>query len=54
MLNHDLTKDGEERRLQLSELEEIGVEAYKSARSTRKGLSYFMIDIFLRKSLPQE
>ena len=32
-LNYDLTEAGEERRLQLSELNEIRVEAYESARS---------------------
>jgi len=42
MLNYDLSEAGEERRLQLSELEEIKAEAYESARSykERAKLSY--------------
>jgi len=41
-----LTQAGEEKRLQLSELEDIRVEAY--------GLSCFMINIFLGNNLPEE
>jgi len=35
-LNYDLTEAGEERRLQLSELDEIRVQAYESARSYKE------------------
>jgi len=36
MLNYDLTEVGEERRLQMSELEEIRAEVYESARSYKE------------------
>jgi len=48
MLNYDLTEAGEDRRLQLSKLEEIRAEAYE------RKLSCFMTNKFLRKCLPQE
>jgi len=34
--NYDLTEDGEERRLQLNELDDIRAEAYESARSYKE------------------
>jgi len=45
----DLTEAGEERRLQLSELEEIRVEAYESARSYKEGVKLFHDKYILRK-----
>jgi len=48
-LNHDLTKAGEERRLQLSELDEIRVEIYKSARSYNERAKLFHNKHILRK-----
>jgi len=49
MLNYNLTKASEERRLQLSELEEIRVEAYESAGSDKKGAKLFHDRHILRK-----
>jgi len=40
-LNYDLTEVGEERRVQLSELDEIRAEAYESARSYKKRAKLF-------------
>ena len=40
-LNYDLTEVGEERRLQLGELDEIRVEAYDSARSYKERAKLF-------------
>ena len=40
-LNYDLTEAGEERRLQLSELDEIRVQAYESARSYKERAKLF-------------
>jgi len=50
-LNYDLTEAGEERRLQLNELDAIRVEAYESARSykEKKGRSCFMIGVSLKR-----
>ena len=39
--NYDLTEAGEERRLQLSKLDEIRVKAYKSARSCKERENWF-------------
>ena len=50
-LNYDLIKAGDQRRLQLSELDEIGAEAYESARFYKERANLFMIDIFLGKNL---
>ena len=41
ILNYDLIEAGEERRLQLSELEEIRAEAYESARSYKERAKLF-------------
>jgi len=41
MLNYDLHEAGEERRLQLSELEKIKAEAYNSARSYKERVKLF-------------
>ena len=49
MLNYDLTEAGEERRLQLSELEEIRAEAYESARSYKERTKLFHDKHILRK-----
>jgi len=38
MLNYDLTEAGEERRLKLSELDDIRAEAYKNASVGTKNL----------------
>ena len=54
MLNYDLTEAGEERRQQLSKLEEIRAEAMRVLDLTKRRLSYSMIDTFLGKSLPRE
>ena len=40
-LNYDLTEAGEERRLQLSELNEIRAEAYESSRSYKNKAKLF-------------
>jgi len=49
MLNYDLIEAGEERKLQLSELEEIRVEAYESARSYKERPKLFHDQHILRK-----
>ena len=49
MLNYDFTEAGEERRLQLSELEEIRAEAYESARSYKERANLFHDKHILRK-----
>ena len=41
MLNYDLTKASEERTMQLSELKEIGVEAYECTRSYKERVKLF-------------
>jgi len=51
MLNSDLTEAGEKRRLQLSELEEIRVEADESARSYKERAKHFYNKQNLRKEL---
>jgi len=43
MLNFNLTEAGEMRKLELSELDEIWVEAYESARSYKNSTSLFMM-----------
>ena len=48
-LNYDLTKAGEERRLQLNELDEIRAEAYESARSYKERAKLFHDRRILRK-----
>jgi len=48
-LNYDLTKAGEERRLQLSELDEIRAEAYESARSYKERVKLFYDRHIFRK-----
>ena len=40
-LNYDLIEEGEERRLQLSELDEIRSKAYESARSYKEMVKLF-------------
>ena len=40
-LNYDLTEAGEERRLQLNELDEIRAEAYESVRSYKERAKLF-------------
>jgi len=54
MLNYDLTEVGEERRLQLSELEEIRAEAYESARSYKERAKLFHDKHILRKEFALE
>jgi len=51
-LKYDLTEAGEERRLQLSELDEIRVEAYKSARSCKERAKLFHNRHIFRKEFP--
>ena len=48
-LNYDLTEAGEERRLQLNELDEIRAEAYESARSYKERAKLFHDRRILRK-----
>jgi len=48
-LNYDLTAAGEERRLQLSELEEIQSKAYESARLSKERAKLVHDRIILRK-----
>jgi len=48
-LNYHLTEAGEERRLQLNELEEIRTEAYESARSYKEKAKLFHDRHILRK-----
>ena len=53
-LNYDLTEVGEERRLQLSELDEIRVEAYESARSYKEREKLFHdLHIFRKEFSPR-
>jgi len=49
-LNFDLTKTGEQRRLQISELEEIQNEAYENARITKSRTKLFYDQIIYRKN----
>jgi len=49
VLNYDLTKAGEERGLQVSELEEIRAEAFESARSHKERAKLFHDRHILRK-----
>jgi len=49
MLNYDFTEASDERRLQLSELEEIRAEAYESARSYKERAKLFHDKHILRK-----
>ena len=49
-LNFDLTKAGELRRLQISELEEIRNEAYENARITKSRTKLFHDQIITRKN----
>jgi len=49
MLNYDLTEAGEERKLQVSELEEIRAEAYESPRSYKERAKLFHDKHILRK-----
>ena len=49
-LNFDLTKAGELRRLQISELEEIRNEAYGNARITKNRTKFFHDQIIIRKN----
>jgi len=49
-LNFDLTKAGELRRLQISELEEIRNEACENARITKSGTKLFHEQIITRKN----
>ena len=49
LLNYDLTEAGEIRRLQLSELDEIWVEAYENARSYKEMAKLFHDRHILRK-----
>jgi len=48
-LNYDLTTAGEERRLQLSELEEIRSDAYESARLSKERVKLVHVRIILKK-----
>ena len=48
-LNYDLTEAGEERTLQLNELDEIRAEAYESARSYKERAKLFHDRRILRK-----
>ena len=48
-LNYDLTEVGEERRLQLSELDDIRVEAYESARLYKERAKLFHNQHIFRK-----
>ena len=48
-LNYDLTEAGEERRLQLSELDEIRAEAYESAQSYKERAKLFYDRHIFRK-----
>ena len=50
MLNYDWTTAGEEYRLQLSELDEIRVKAYDSARSYKERDKLFYDKHSLRKA----
>ena len=43
-LNFDLTKAGDLRKLQISELEELRYEAYEMLRSLKIELRFFMIN----------
>jgi len=52
-LNFDLTKAGELRRLQISELEEIRNEAYENARITKNRTKFFDDQIITRKNFAQ-
>jgi len=49
-LNFDLTKAGEIRRLQISELEKIRNEAYENARITKSRTKLFLDQIIHRKN----
>jgi len=49
-LNFDLSKAGELRRLQISELEEIQNEAYENARITKSRTKLFHDKIITRKN----
>ena len=51
MLNFDLTEAGEERRLQLSEFEDIRTEAYESAQSYKESAKLVHDKQILRKEL---
>ena len=53
-LNFDLTKAGELRRLQISELEEIQNEAYENARITKSRTKLFHDQIINRKNFARE
>ena len=50
-LNFDLTKAGELRKLQISELEEIRNEAYKNASITKSRTKIFRDQIINRKNI---
>ena len=51
ILDYDLIEPGEERRLQLSELNEIRVKAYESAQSYKERAKLFHDKHILRKEL---
>jgi len=52
ILNYDLTTTGEERRVQLSELEKIRSEAYGSARLSKETAKLVYNRMILRKDFP--
>jgi len=53
-LNYDFTEAGEERRLQLNELDETRAEAYKNARSYKENAKLFHDKHILRTEFAKE